>query len=308
MTGMVSKVLMCVIIITNAVLLHTTEGHSTTTISGQNNVTIDGQTFSDGSGNCLDIINSSNITVTNSTFENCAGEAITVSGTGSTITITGNTFTNVRSGLYVNGFTGNAIVFNSNRCTNMIGPVARGQCVQFNGVSGTGHRIQNNRSISFRNTTDRPEDHINMFNSGGAVGDYIQITGNIIEGGGPATSGCGILAGDFGGSYINIENNFLLNTGGCGIGVAGGSYIVVNNNRVYGRRTDVSNIGISSYASTVACSDITVTNNLVWWYNKSAVVSTYYLPTGGGLECTNRTYTNNRNDDNVFYRSTRDIR
>lgn len=299
-----------------AALLGPGKGYATTTIDGQSNITIDGQTFTDGSGTCLVINDSSNITITNSTFTDCNGQGIQVEGTSSNITITHNTFENVQTGAYFNGPTGNGFVFSYNRCTNMKGPIARGQCVQMNGVSGTGHRIQNNYSIAYRGAncyggptisitvcTRKPEDHINIFNSGGAVGDYLQITGNYLEGGGPSTSGAGIVVGDNGGSYINVENNFLLNTGSQGIAVAGGSFIVVNNNRIYGRRTDVSNIGLSAYNSTAACSDITITNNVVWFYKRTGAVATYYMPTSGGVECTNRTYTNNTNDDDVFFRS-----
>lgn len=287
-------------------LLMTLPAYSTTVISGQSNVVIDGQTFSDAVGNCLDITSSTNITIKNSIFINCAGEAIGLGGTSSNITIIGNRFENVRTAFYVNGSTGNGYVFANNHCKNMIGPAARGQCVQFNGVTGTGHRIQNNVSIAYRNSTRRPEDHFNLFNSGGDVGDYLQVTNNYIEGGGPSVSGCGIVAGDFGGSYIRIANNRLINSGNCGIGVAGGSFIVVDNNFAYSRRTDVSNIAITAYASTGPCDNITVTNNRVWWTAKGGTLGNYYLPTSGGLECTNRTYTNNTNVDGYIQKSLMD--
>lgn len=65
---------------------------STQTITGANGLVIDGDTFSSSSGQCLRIYSSTNVTIRNSTFQNCtAGFALLVNGS-SNVTIRNNTF------------------------------------------------------------------------------------------------------------------------------------------------------------------------------------------------------------------------
>lgn len=55
-------------------------------------------------------------------------------------------------------------------------------------------------------------DAINLYKSNGIAGDPIQVIGNRIRGGGPSTSGGGIMTGDQGGSYI-LVSIILVNPG-----------------------------------------------------------------------------------------------
>src|ERR1043165_7485078 len=110
---------------------------------------------------------------------------------------------------------------------------------------------------------------INPFDSWGTVLDPIQVIGNTLEGGGPSKSGGGITTGDYGGCYIRVKDNVLINPGNVGIAIAGGHDIEVLKNTVYSQQTDVSNIGI--YVWTVEsreCHSHTVRTNMVQWINK----------------------------------------
>lgn len=281
-------------------------------ISGQSNVTIDGATFTTESGHCIHIIDSTNIAITNSTFSTCSLDGIFITGASSNITITGNSIEDARSGVVAAPSSGTGYVFSNNRCKNIRGPISRGQCVQFNGVNGTGNRVENNYSIAFHGSGRNPEDHISIYNSGGTVADPLIVRGNYIEGGGPTTklmtSGCGIVVGDNGGSYIQVTQNVLVNPGQCGLGVAGGSFITVDSNTIYSRRTPFSNVGLVAYASTAACDNITVTNNRVYWWSRAGYLDNTFMPTSGGNECTNRTYSNNTSDSTLVRRSTAEAR
>jgi len=263
-------------------------------IDNQNGTIIDGQTFTNpnedilasGQGNCLTITNSTNITVRNSTFINCKGVAI-VTGSSSGLTIENNYFERIRTAIYVTATAGGNIVINNNRSKNQTGPVSRGQFVQFNGVSGAGIRITNNTAIHDGSIGDPccAEDMINIFNSSGAVGDYMLIENNYLEGNSSlnrGSSACGIVLGDFGGQYIRVQKNFVINAGNCGIGVAGGSFIEVNQNVIFGERSSNSNVGLPIYAATVPCSDITAKENIIWFIHKDGFLNATYVPADCG--------------------------
>lgn len=116
------------------------------------------------------------------------------------------------------------------------------------------------------------EDLINIYNSSGTGDSPITIQNNKFKQGGSSKSGGGIVAGDSGGSNILIENNVLVDPGQYGIGVAGGTNIVVRGNKIYGRQQSFTNVGIAVWnQSKVNCDSIEVSYNRVDLTNKTGI-------------------------------------
>jgi hypothetical protein len=109
-----------------------------------------------------------------------------------------------------------------------------------------------------------------MYSSEGTVGSPIIIEKNVISGGGPSTSGGGIMLGDAGGAYLVARGNVLEDPGQYGIGVAGGHDIEITGNVVVARRQPFTNVGISVWRQSPGqCHSIKVSDNQVNWISKS---------------------------------------
>ena len=118
---------------------------------------------------------------------------------------------------------------------NMIGPFPKGQFVQFKNVSeGSGNRICFNKIENILGES-YTEDAISVFQSNGLASDPILVESNWIRGGGPSSSGGGIMLGDQGGSYEVAKNNFLVDPGQYGMAVSGGSDMAIVNNTIYAK-------------------------------------------------------------------------
>jgi len=151
---------------------------------------------------------------------------------------------------------------------NMLGPIPRGQFVQFDNVKGPGCRINYNK---FENILGKsvPEDAINVFKSNGTPNDPIQIIGNWIRGGGPSVTGSGIMLGDYGGSYEIAKDNILVNPGQVGMAIAGGNHISIINNKIYSKQQPFTNVGVYIWAQGgAACSMDVISGNQVNWTMK----------------------------------------
>jgi parallel beta-helix repeat protein len=204
------------------------------------------------------------------------GTGINVSNTHD-ITIDHNSFDDVASGLYAVNSTNN-IVFDHNYASRIRGPMPRGQIVQFNGVNGSGNKITCN--VSDQTTPgylNGTEDHINMYMSSGTSASPILIAYNKIRGGGPSTSGGGIMAGDEGSSYITVDTNILVNPGQYGLAIAGGHDNKLLNNQVYSNSFTWTNIGAyvwNQYAPT-AYNEV-VSGNRVNWLNSAGSANNWW--------------------------------
>lgn len=243
---------------------HSAKGE-TLVINGMSDVVISSKQFTNPQGNCIEILNSKNITIEKNIIRNCGGEGIAMENS-TNVAILANQIEEVRTGVYA--VTSTAIRVENNTFKNVKGPMPRGQFVQFNNVRGGGNRINSNRGVNVRGQSN-PEDMISLFQSCGTALDPIQVNGNTLEGGGPSKSGSGIMTGDSSGCYIRVKDNVLINPGNVGIGIAGGTNIEVLHNTVYSEQTDVSNVGI--YVWNVAspeCHSHTVRDNMVKWTNK----------------------------------------
>lgn len=242
--------------------------------NGVNNATISKLQITNTTGHCITLINCSNITIVDCKLGPSTGNGIDMDHC-TNITITNCSMANISSGVYV--CTGSGISVTYNDIQNVQGPFPRGQMVQFNSVSGTGNRINYNTCDNISGQSN-PEDLVNLFKTNGTISDPIQVIGNWLRGGGPSTTGGGMLAGDNGGSYQLFQNNICVNTGNEGIEVAGGHDITVSNNIFYSQQTTVSGVGISVYnqCSTDPCNNITVQNNQINWTHYSGVLNNLY--------------------------------
>lgn len=189
---------------------------------------------------------------------------------------------NAGQGIYVSGTTGGVSIYN-NQCMNMRGPFPMGQFIQTNGISGAGNYIGHNRIENWA-IESFPEDAINLFNSSGTSGSPFIVEYNYIRGGGPSTSGGGIVCGDNGGSYTTTRNNKLVNCGQYGLGIAGGTNNTITGNQIYCVRTPFNNVGLTVIAWTTPCSSTSVTNNYVSYTNSSNSRNDNYYATD--LPCT----------------------
>ncbi len=238
---------------------------TTKVITNQSNVVIENMRFENALSVALYVGNSSNITIRNCFFNKGVAEAIVLEGSKN-ITIVDCLFNGFVAGVYAT--TCQSVKVNNNQFVNMrmrADGSSRGQFVQFNTVTGAGNEVMNNKGENFPGESN-PEDQVSMFKSSGTATSPLLIKNNMFRGGGPSLSGGGIVAGDYGGDYIIIENNQLVNPGNYGIAVAGGNYNVLNNNRVYSDYHSYNNAGVIIWGQGGAsCSNVTYTNNHINW-------------------------------------------
>jgi hypothetical protein len=238
------------------------------TISGQSNVVIENLRFENINGNPLYIKGSNNITIRNCFFNKATMEAIVIENS-STIKVENCLFNGVTTGVYA--LSSASIKVDNNQFVNVRqrSSGGRGQFVQFNGVTGAGNSVSNNKGENFLGESD-PEDLISLFKSSGTASSPIVVRNNMFRGGGPSASGGGIMSGDYGGSYQIVENNTLLDPGQYGIAAAGGSNISLLNNKIFAKQQPFTNNPLYVWAQQGAsCSNITVKGNRVTWTDKS---------------------------------------
>ncbi len=273
-------------------LPHPSIQHRTFEIRGEKNKRYSGLKIRNPNGPCLKITNSQNIHIENSQIGPCGGAGIEIVNSqivsiretfishttgmpniyarqSSQLEIKNNQLSYGSSGVYVEK--GQQIQVNFNRIFNVQGPFPRGQFVQFNEVRGPRNSISCNLGENQLGSSN-PEDAINLFKSAGSPDSYIEVYGNKIKGGGPSSSGGGIMTGDGGDSFfINVRKNILVNPGQYGIAAAGGHTIDIYENMVYAKSQPFTNVGIyvwDQYRSS--CNNISVFSNLISWMSKDA--------------------------------------
>ena len=248
-------------------------------LTGQSGVTITGESITGGTVPAITLTNCNNITITKNLLENSTNVGIYLVNCYN-IDIENNDIKNVSGGVYAITSTNGNIVVNNNLFLNIQGPSPRGQFVQFNGINGANNSISNNKC---QNNTgaSAPQDAINLFESNGTAASPITVNGNWILGGGPSTTGGGIMLGDNGGSYQTANANILVNPGEYGIGISGGSSMVVTNNSIFAAKQSFTNVGIYVYAQAgYAITKATVSGNLVNWTNSSGAQNSDWLASG----------------------------
>ena len=240
----------------------------TLVLSAQSNRVIENIRISNAAGIAAQLTNCGNITFRNCFFDGAGAEAITLYNCKN-ILIEKCLFARVTTGVYAS--TSQSIKILNNQFLNVRrreGVNARGQFVQFDNVSGAGNEVSGNKGENFIGESN-PEDLISMFKSNGTAASPIQIRNNMFKGGGPSASGGGIILGDFGGSYITADGNVLLNPGNYGMSIAGGSNMVITNNKIFSKQFPWSNNPLFIWEqSGSVCANNTIKSNRATWTDK----------------------------------------
>ncbi len=273
-------------------------------IDGQTGTVISNVHVTSTTGNCITISNSINITIRDSEIGPCGTAGGQIRGNGITlrdsntvsihdnyihpetqtskccdrhdgifgennnknITIQGNVVAYGESNIE---FTGKAdlITVRGNFLLNPRGPEPRGQNFQCWGKDRahgcTNVILEGNYALASLNTKtysypEHQEDSINF-----GVSDEIIVRNNYISGG-HSHSGCGLIADD-GANHVRFEENILLNTGQCGIGIADGTNHVVTGNRIYNSTPVIGGGNTAIYAwkqYAAPCGPTIVSNNI----------------------------------------------
>lgn len=240
-------------------------------LSGQSNIVIENLRFENVSGIALKIHNGSNITIRNCFFNKAGLEAIDIQQS-SNITVTNCLFNGVETCVYALDSQG--IKVNNNQFVNVRKRPdnSRGQFVQFNSCGGAGNEIIGNRGENFAGESN-PEDLISMYASSGIPSSWIQIKNNVFRGGGPSTSGGGIMLGDGAGQYLLADGNILLDPGQYGMAASGGNNIQISNNKIFAKQAPYTNIAlyVANYSGSPCGTNIIVKTNRASWINKDGV-------------------------------------
>ena len=229
------------------------------------NITISGDSINGGNNICVTLINCNNIHITNSKLMNSPGQRGVSIYNCKNVTVDYCYVSNVATGVYAHTSTGVRVM--NNQFLNMKGTY--GCFVQFDGVYGAGNRICYNKCENVDGIANANiGDGINLYQSNGLATDQIYVLGNWIRGGGHnASMGfSGIVLGDLGGSYQDVEGNILVNTGFVGIQTQGGTHLTVKSNKIYSDKLAWSCVGLASknYSSS-ASNNNTITGNTVNW-------------------------------------------
>lgn len=137
---------------------------------------------------------------------------------------------------------------------------------------GGGIRINRNSMEHVQGIGTEPlEDWINIYQSSGVEGDPIQVSYNRARGHSESKTGSFIMLGDSGGSYQLAKGNIGVNPGQVGIGIAGGSHISVENNKMLSEAWEGSNVAYYSARYSEECGDhqFSGTDNVAHWRNSS---------------------------------------
>jgi len=259
---------------TGTSILYTASG--AISLTNAHDITITGKGITGGTVPCIFLSNCYNIHITGNKLYNSSDVGIHLYMCYN-ITVDNNYFAKVSSGVYAEQTTAGGIIVNSNQFFNMVGPFPRGQFVQFNNVSGAGNSISNNKGENILGQS-YPEDGISLYQSKGTPSSPIIVNGNWIRGGGPSSSGGGIMLGDNGGSYETASYNILVNPGEYGMAIAGGDHNSILNNSIFGSSQSFTNVGlyvnsINGYAET----NSTVSGNSVLFFNSSGYENNCWL-------------------------------
>jgi hypothetical protein len=293
-------------------------------IDGKSGTVIENVRISSATGECITIKNSQNITIRNSNIGPCGRNAIKLQGS-SGIKIVDNYIhsehrpagcCDTNDGVFASGTTGlliqgNVIAFNEsnievqsaadvrvigNFLLNPLGPFPRGQ--QFQSWNNSRNiTVEDNYTLATTDTSKYPfaagqEDAINF-----GFTDGITARNNYIVGG-ESPAGCGLIA-DQAANNAKFANNVLVRTGQCGIGLANGTNLDVDGNKIFNNTAVAGGGNTALYVwsqYSQPCGPIQVTNNIVYGVKLDGSLSSYW--NGGG--CGNVTYTGNVGGQEAF--------
>lgn len=249
---------------------------------GKSNFVIEGLEFTNSDNKYLIVLYScENVIIRNNKFTSAPTKLAIYLDNCKNVTIIDNTFENIQSGLVAHNSEG--IKFEYNDVTNVVGPLKGGGPIGnmaiFDKVRGSGNSISYNVSENFPGESS-PEDLINLNQSHGTAQSPIMVKGNWIRGGGPSSSGGGIILGDVGGSYQIAEDNIVVDAGQYGISIAGGHNMTLRNNKIFGSRKPYTNVGLYAvnWSESLGKShNITISNNEINYVNREGKLNNWWF-------------------------------
>jgi hypothetical protein len=286
-------------------------GGSTFVILNQHHRVYKALAVTTASGDCVQVTDSTDITIEASQIGPCGGNGINVNGGGSVrildsyihpetqspgccdhndgvllqntreATVRGNVIAYGESNVEAPEAT-TGITVAGNFLLNPRGPFPRGQNVQTWNTANV--VVSDNYTLSSTDTKrylypDAQEDSINF-----GEGTTFLASDNFVTGG-HSKSGCGIIADD-GANAVRFSANRLVDSGQCGIGIASGTNQVVEGNKII-NRTPVRGAGntalyVWSQYQGVACGPVTVAHDIATEIRADGSQSGYW--DGGGCD------------------------
>ncbi len=232
----------------------------------------------------IEVVECQNVTIRNCWIHDSARCAVEISKSRKVL-VQGCRIEDVVSGVYAVESQQVQVVGNFVR--NVKGPFPRGQLAQFDKVTGAGNGIRGNYAINTRGKS-HPEDVISLYASFGTEESPILIEDNYLTGDpklgshGMSKSGSGIMLGDTGGAFLTCRRNVVLSAGQVGIGVAGGRFVRVEDNVIFGRKSDVSNVGLYVWNQSGQPSNhVALIRNRVHWLSRTGEENSWW--DGGGV-------------------------
>jgi len=251
-------------------------------------------------GVCVKISGAKNVTIKDSLFVNCKIGVFADEATD--IAIVGNRFEDVGSAVKIWHTKGGVRVsYNEYRNIGVIAQKGGANFVELNRVSGSAISVNNNVGECVLELGCDPEDLVSIFKSEGSEDSPIEVVGNRFRGRGFSESGSGIVAGDYGGGYIAIRNNILINPGQVGIAIAGGHDISIEGNTLYHdadpRLVSSAPILVGKWGGEDKCYGHKLVNNHSNWYSSRGKERIAWWPFGESYnaECA-RGIVENRNN------------
>ena len=284
-------------------------------INGQNGTVVTGLKITSTTGDCVKILNSTNITVKSSEIGPCKGRGVHISGGNnnkvydsyihvenpasgccdtrdgilieggsSYITIQGNVIAYGESNVEVQTGGNHHISVIGNFLLNPRGPFPRGQNFQSWGTGSSPNTtitVSNNYTLSSTDTakylySENQEDSINFGFTNGITAQNNYVVG------GHSPSGCGIIV-DYAANNANFSTNILSNTGQCGIGIAHGMNHTVSGNKILNLNPVAGGGNTALYVwnqYAPSCGPVTASNNIADGIKPDGTHSGYW--DGGG--------------------------
>lgn len=190
----------------------------------------------------IEITGTGNLTFINCVFGPSISNGVTITSFSGTAKFLGCVWISNRVGIEFSASSGNLQVDGGYVLNPWGAPQCKGQFVQFESVTTADSYIKKVRGKSFWGEGNT-EDWVSMYASTGTTLP-IRIEDNYFEGGGPSTSGGGIMSGDTDGGNQVVQRNKLKNVGNYLFAIASGEDITVTNNQAY---------QIDDGTSTIAC-------------------------------------------------------
>jgi hypothetical protein len=233
----------------------------------------------------IQLIGCKEVTIRNCWIHDSARVGVELGGC-TQVTVQGCRLERVATGVYAEG--SQQVQVRGTFMRNMVGPLPRGSAVQFDEVTGAGSAICDNYAFNERGKS-HPEDVISLFKSQGTAESPILIEGNYVAGD-PAEgsrdkseNGSGIMLGDYGGAHLLCRKNVVVAAGQVGMGVAGGTDIRVEENVIYGGKSNVTTSGLYVWnQSKLPSARVKVIGNRVSWVNKDGEETSWWE--GGGVD------------------------